>query len=182
MFVLSGIWDISYLHGGNAVLRQVANGWQVSPIVTLHSGTPFNFASGKDNNLDGNSTDRPNIAPGVDPTLDPHRDRFTAASEWFNTTAFSPNGPGLGIGPGGADGTTPRNFLDSPGYRDVDMAIFRNFHFEQRFNLQARLEATNMFNMVSLNAPNATLTSQLFGTVTSAAGARDVQLGMRLTF
>lgn len=182
MFVLSGIWNINYLHGGNAVLRQVANGWQVSPIITLHSGTPFNFASGKDNNLDGNNTDRPNFDSSVNPTLDPHRGRFTAASEWFNTAAFSPNGPGLGIGPGGADGTTPRNFLDSPGYRDVDMAVFRNFHFEQRFNLQARLEATNMLNMVSLNAPNGTLTSKLFGTVTSAAGARELQLGMRLTF
>lgn len=39
-----------------------------------------------------------------------------------------------------------------------------------------------MFNMVSLNAPNATLTSKLFGAVTSAAGARELQLGIRATF
>lgn len=182
MFVVSGIWDISYVHGANALIRELANGWQISPIVTLHSGSPFNLASGKDNNLDGNNTDRPVVASGVSPTLDPHRSRFVAASEWFNTTAFSANGPGLGIGPGGADGNTPRDFLDAPGYRDVDMAVLRNFHFEQRFNVQARLEATNMFNMVSLNAPNSTLTSKLFGTVTGAAGARELQLGMRVTF
>lgn len=74
------------------------------------------------------------------------------------------------------------DFLDSRGYRDVEMAEIRNLHFEQRFNLQARLESTNMVNMVSLNSPNATLTSKLFGIVTSAAGARELQLGMRLTF
>jgi hypothetical protein len=182
MFVLSGIWDVSYVHGSNWLVRGLANGWQISPIVTLHSGQPFNLTTGKDNNLDGNNTDRPVLVAGVRPGLDPNRSRPVAAAEWFNTAAFQPNGPGLGIGPGGADGNTPRNYLDQPGYHDVDMAIFRNFHFAERYNLQARFESTNMFNMVNLNAPTSNLNSKLFGSVTSAGTARELQLGLRLTF
>ena len=181
MFVASGIWDLSYMSGGNRFVRAVANGWQISPIVTLHSGQPFNLTSGKDNNFDGNNTDRPNLVGGVNPSLDPHRSRQAVAAEWFNTAAFGPNGPGLGIGPGGADGDTPRNYLDQPGYHDVDMAVFRNFKYE-RYNLQARFESTNLFNMVNLNAPTSTLTSSLFGHINSASGTRELQLGLRLTF
>ena len=181
MFVASGIWEISYLHGGNWLARGLANGWRISPIVTLHSGEPFNISSGKDNNLDGNNTDRPDLVAGIRPTLDPHRSRPAVASEWFNTAAFVANGPGLGIGPGGADGNTPRNYLDQPGYHDVDMAVFRNFKFE-RYNLQARFESTNVFNMVNLDAPTATYTSSLFGHVNAAGSAREMQLGLRLTF
>ena len=182
LFVLSGIWNVSYFKGSNPVLRGVLNGWQVSPIVTLHSGTPFSISSGKDNNLDGNNTDRPNLLAGVNPNLSPSRSRAEVSNEWFNTAAFVANAPGTGIGPGGADGNSPRNFLDSPGYKDVDLGVFRNFKFGERFNLQARLESTNIFNLVSLNGPNATLTSNLFGTIRSASATRELQLGARLTF
>ena len=66
-----------YLHlldGGisdNLALRGVVNGWQVSTIVTLQSGTPFNITRGSDVNLDGNNTDRVNVVGNY--YLDPHR-------------------------------------------------------------------------------------------------------------
>ncbi len=48
--------------------------------------------------------------------------------------------------------------------------------------LQARAEFTNVFNMVSLNGPNATLTSKAFGQITPAHDMRQLQLGLRLSF
>ena len=92
-----------------------------------------------------------------------------------------PNGPGLGIGPDGADGNAPRDYLRAPGYRDIDLGVFRNISFE-RFTLQLRGEATNAFNLVSLNAPTANLASTLNGQITSAASPRLIQVGARLTF
>lgn len=92
------------------------------------------------------------------------------------------NGPGLGIGPYGADGNAPRDYLRSPGYRDIDLGIFRNINFAERFTLQLRGEATNAFNMVSLNAPTANLASALNGKITAAASPRLIQIGARLTF
>jgi hypothetical protein len=106
-------------------------------------------------------------------------------SAWFNTAAFTPNGPGKlgGIGPGGADGNVSRDSLIGPGFRDIDLGIFRDIKFERGITFQFRAEATNAFNMVSLANPTATLSSGNNGKITSAAGTqRVIQLGGRLTF
>jgi hypothetical protein len=104
---------------------------------------------------------------------------------WFNTAAFTKNGPGLpgGIGPGGADGNVTRDSLNGPGLRDIDLGIFRTFSFEHGIAFQFRAEATNAFNMVSLANPTAALNNGNYGKITGAQGTqRVIQLGGRLTF
>jgi hypothetical protein len=179
---LSGIWNLDYYSGSNWLLKQLANGWTISTIATMDSGYPINILTGVDKNADGNASDRPNLVSGVSPFLDPHRSRSASRLAWFNTAAFTANGPGLGIGPGGADGSTPHNFLRAPGYRDVDLGIFRDFRFERGINLQIRGEATNAFNLVSLNPPTANLASSLDGKITSATSPRIIQVGARFSF
>ena len=88
-----------------------------------------------------------------------------------------------GIGPGGADGNTGRNTLYGPGFKDVDMGLFRDIKFERGLVFQLRGEATNVFNLVSLSNPTANLGSGNDGKITSAAGTqRILQVGGRLTF
>jgi hypothetical protein len=153
-------------------------------IVSLQSGAPFTMSTGSNNNLDSQGSSRPNLVPGVSAFLDPHRSRVAAANQWFNTAAFIPNGPGVpgGIGPYGADGDAPRDYLRAPGYRDYDVALFRDIHFEKGLIFQIRADAINAFNLVSLNAPTASLASTLDGKISSAATPRLIQLGGRLTF
>lgn len=182
MASVSGIWNLDYYKGSSLLVKEIANGWTISPIITLDSGAPVNMGTGSDKNADTYGSDRPNLVPGQRVFLDPHRGRSQAAKEWFNTAAFTPNGPGLGIGIGGADGDTPRDYLRAPGYRDVDLGVFRNFKFERGIGLQVRGEATNAFNLVSLNGPVANLASSLDGQITSASSPRLIQVGMRLTF
>jgi len=179
---LSAIWNLDYYKGSSFFQRAVLNGWTISPIVSLQSGSPFTETTGSNRNFDSENANRPNLVPGVNAFLDPHRNRFTAAAEWFNPAAFTPNGPGLGIGPGGADGNAPRDYLRAPGYRDIDLGVFRDFRFERGVVFQIRGEATNAFNLVSLNAPTSTLSSALNGHITAAATPRLIQLGARLTF
>jgi hypothetical protein len=184
MASISGMWNVEYYHGLNRILKQVANGWQVAPILSFNSGLPLNIETGADNNHDGYTTDRPNLVPGQKAFLDPHRSRVAAAAEWFNIAAFANNGAGLGIGPGGADGNTSRNYLRSPGYRDVDIGIYRNIPISEKVKMQIRGEATNAFNLVNLGTPTATLSSSINGQITSAVANsnRQIQLGARLTF
>jgi hypothetical protein len=178
---VSGIWNINYYKGSNSFMSQLANHWTVSSIVTLYSGAPVNIVTGSNKNFDSANNNRPNLVPGQKAFLDPHRSRTAAAAEWFNPAAFTSNGPGLGIGPYGADGNAPRDYLRAPGYRDIDLGIFRDISIE-RFTLQIRGEATNAFNLVSLNAPTANLASTINGHITSAASPRLIQVGARLTF
>ena len=178
---VSGIWNIDYYKGSNSFLSQAANHWTVSSIAILYSGAPVNIVTGSNKNFDSANNNRPNLVSGQNAFLDAHRSRPLAAAEWFNTAAFAANGPGLGIGPYGADGNAPRDYLRAPGYRDIDLGIFRDISIE-RFTLQIRGEATNAFNLVSLNAPTANLASSLNGKITSAASPRLIQVGARLTF
>ena len=177
------MWKLDYYGGSNSVMKQVLNGWTISPIVSLQSGAPFSIVSGTNNNFDSANANRPDLVPGVSAFLNPHRSRFVAAKDWFDTAAFIQNGPEVpgGIGPGGADGNAPRDYLRAPGYRDIDLGVFRDFRFE-RLTFQLRGEATNAFNLVSLNAPTANLKSALNGQITSAASPRLIQIGARFTF
>jgi hypothetical protein len=188
------MWDLEYVHGSNKIVRELANGWTISPIVYLTSGGPFTMTTGSTNNFDstaisGGGQNRPNVVAGVNPVLDSHRCRVCSTnsvlSAWFNTAAFTPNGPGKpgGIGPGGADGNVSRDSLIGPGFRDIDLGLFRNITFTHGVVFQFRAEATNVFNMVSLSNPTASLSSGNDGKITSAAGTqRVIQLGGRLTF
>jgi hypothetical protein len=181
---ISGSWDIDYYHGSNFFMKEVVNGWTVSPVWVMQSGQPVNISTGSDKNDDSANANRPDLVAGTTAFLDPHRARAAAAAEWFNPAAFVANGPGVagGIGPGGADGNTPRDYLRAPGYRDVDMGIFRNITFEKGVVFQLRGEATNVFNLVSLSAPTATQSSSTDGVITGASSPRIIQVGARLTF
>jgi hypothetical protein len=171
--VTTFIWDMSYFDKTNPFLKAVINGWQLSSIITLQSGLPFNVTTGTDVNLDGNNNDRANLLGN--PFLDPNRSRAAVTAAWFNTAAF-------GIPAPGADGNTQRNLMTGPGSKNVDLAIVRNFRIRERMSFQARGEFTNVFNLVNLSNPTASLNSALFGQIRGANGMRQVQLGLRLTF
>jgi Carboxypeptidase regulatory-like domain/TonB dependent receptor len=173
VMVTSLIWNMNYFDRMHPALRAVINGWELSSIVTLESGTPFTVTTGKDNNLDGNTNDRATTVGA--PALDPHRGQSVVSAEWFNPAAFL-------SGANGADGTSSRNLLDAPGAKNVDLGVFRNFRIGERIMLQARGEFTNAFNIVNLSAPTASLSSSLVGQIRSASAMRQVQLGLRLTF
>jgi hypothetical protein len=173
-FVASFVWMLDYYRGSQFLMKNVVNGWQISPIITLRSGAPFTVTSGTDVNLDGTNNDRPNVTGN--PVLSPNRSRSAVKAQWFDPTAFT-------IPSSGSDGTAPRNLLDGPGYKNVNVALFRNFKFQERYNLQFRGEFTNFFNMVSLSNPSSSLANlSTAGTIRNAQPMRATQLGLRLTF
>ncbi len=173
VFTLSALWQINYLKGSNALLRNVVNGWSLSIIASAKSGTPLTCTTGQDTNVDGSSTDRCNLIG--DPNLDPHRSRSAVTNAWFNTAAF--------VAPAaGADGNSSRNLFDAPGQKLVDAALFRRFPIREALKLEFRAEMTNALNIVNLNSPNTNLNSSSFGQITSAGSMRQAQLGLRLSF
>jgi hypothetical protein len=176
-FVTSVVWQLHYYHGDNLLARGIANGWIISPIVNIHSGFPFTVLNGKDANLTGNTAaERAELVPGQNPVSSNR-----TAAEWFNVAAFSQNPTNLVNGIA-LNGNSSRNVLRGPTFKDVDLAISRDFVFKERLGLQLRADAYNVFNMVSLNGPGATVGTATFGVITSASAMRQLQLGLRLTF
>ncbi len=173
-FVLSGIWRLDYFGNSTPIVKGLLNGWTVSTIVTLQSGTPLTIGSGQDRNLDGITTDRADLVG--DPQLDNGRSRDELIAQWFNTAAFAQ--PALG-----QDGTAGRSIIDGPGYRNVDLGLFRDVGLGARTQVQFRVEATNIFNIVNLQNPDTNLNApSTFGRIRTARDMRRIQLGVRFSF
>lgn len=185
--VFSTVWKPNYFGSFNPVTRLLLNGWSVAATVSMHSGKPFAITSGKDDNLDGDNNDRPNLLPGMtEHLLGTHRSRQAEMAQWFDTSVYcevGATGCTPGGGAGGRDGLVRVNSLDGPGYKNVDASLFRDFTLHERMKFQFRGEATNVFNMVNLNNPGGSLTSpSSFGIISGAAGMRVLQVGGRFLF
>jgi Carboxypeptidase regulatory-like domain len=173
-FVFSGIWHVDYFDDSKPIVKALLDDWTVSTIVTLQSGTPLTITAGQDRNFDGLTNDRADIVG--DPHLDSGRPRDELIEQWFNTAAFAQ--PAIG-----EDGTAGRSILEGPGYRNVDLGLFRDIGLGGRAQLQFRVEATNVFNIVNLQNPGTGLNAPAtFGKIRSARDMRRIQLGARLSF
>lgn len=182
-FVTAVVWQLNYYAGKSALSRAFLNGWAASSIIKIHSGLPFTVLNGKDANLTGNSSaERAQLVPGVNPVLGNR-----SAAEWFDTAAFSQNPAALTNGVA-VNGNSSRNMLRGPTFKDVDLAVSRDFslsRLREGMKIQLRADAYDVFNIVSLNPPvgnGATAGSSTFGQITSASAMRQLQLGLRFTF
>ena len=172
--VLSGVWKIDYLRGSSSALSVLARDWTVSAIATFQTGTPLTIGAGTDRNFDGVTNDRADLVG--DPELDHGRPIEQVIESWFNVAAFA-------VPAVGTDGSSGRNIIDGPGYRNVDLGIFRDIPLKGRSMFQFRVEATNVFNIVNLNNPGTTLNAPAtFGKIRSARNMRQIQLGGRVSF
>jgi hypothetical protein len=172
-FKMSIIWTTDYFADGLA--SALLDGWTVSGIVKLRSGRPLTITAGRDVNNDGTNNDRADLVPGVDPTLDPDRPRGDVIQQWFNTDAFTAPADLT-------DGNSPRNYIDGPGSKIVDIGIFRDFPLGGTRKLQIRMEATNALNFVNLDNPTTNIRSGSYGEIDEAGPMRRIQLGARFSF
>jgi hypothetical protein len=174
-FVSSFVWvlpvgpDGRWLKSG--VLSQVLGGWSVSGFFTAQSGLPINFtASGALLRLPGN-TQRPNASAKPEVFGDTGPGNF-----WFDTSVFSAPPPGEW-------GNVPRNeFLDGPGYVNLDASLAKRLVFPGKVRGEFRVDAFNAMNHPHFNNPNGTFGNAAFGQVTSAFGERSIRFGLRITF
>jgi hypothetical protein len=181
----SFVWNPDYFSGYNALVKSALNGWTITGIVTLNSGTPFTVTTGTDVNGDGQTNDRPSVLPGKTAKVLHPSSRVDAMNEWFDTSAYCvPGTSGCpGVGPLSLLGGTRPMQLSSPGYRDVDASIFRTFVLHENVRFQIRGEATNVFNLTNLGSPNTTMNSSNFGKITGSNGSnRIIQVGGRMLF
>lgn len=99
-----------------------------------------------------------------------------ADRSWFNTTAYAL--PALGT-----NGSGGRGSVVGPGYRNVDLGLFRDITLGGRTVLQLGAEGTNVFNIVNLSNPGENVSAPAtFGKIRSARDMRRIQLGARLSF
>jgi len=178
-FTFSYVWDVPVLRNRKTLAGRAFGGWQISGIATIQSGIPFIVQDGSDPNLDGVTSDRPDVISN--PNL-PASQRTLA--RWWNTSAFVrlPSGTNR-------FGDAGRNIVIGPNVRNFDAALVKEFQVRESANVQFRWDVFDVFNHPNFanpsgGSPSNDISSPLFGQIQStlANSERIMQLALRINF
>jgi hypothetical protein len=189
----NALYDLPFGKGklvnvSNDWLDRVVNGWTISGVSEIHSGTALSpLVNGT--NVNGLYAD------GVRPYLVPGQNLNSVAaghsrSEWFNTAAFKYNTATISASNPTNDlytfGNAPRTFGRGPRLVNTDASLIKKIAIYEGAALELRAEAFNVFNHANLANPTTTLGSSTFGVITGlqtgAFPSRTLQLAAHLTF
>jgi len=179
------VWEVPYKPANHA-LKAVLGGWQVNGLAIMQSGGAFTVTCGFayprcDFNADGVNNDRVNLPAFGTDLGNPSQEQWVAGVFTVNDFPLPATG---------AIGNMPRNAFRGPGFKNLDLSLFKNFSVRsstaRRSIIQVRVESFNAFNWVNLNNPTSNLNNASFGMVQSARGGtggpRTVQLGLKYIF
>jgi hypothetical protein len=188
-FVASGVWELPFLRKEKTAVAAILGGWQVSGILTAHTGFPWTPVIGNCVSTRGPSLcpSRPVAYLGGAGT-DSSNDAFLTGSNFAGggSRYFSTNAPvGFqlpGIG---------RNSFRGPRYFDVDMSLTKRFGLPSALGdstfLEVKANFFNVFNILNLqpfnfNSPSTQITNALFGRAERGLAGRVIELQGRLNF
>jgi hypothetical protein len=84
--------------------------------------------------------------------------------------------------PSGQWGNAGRNSIIGPSEFSLNASAGRTFRLHNRYNLDLRVDSTNLFNHVTYTSWNSTITSPQFGLPIAANAMRSMQTTLRLRF
>lgn len=168
----------SLLPNANALANALVGGWQLNSILAAQTGFPFTPLVGfnQSGNGDTRAPDRPNLAPGFSGPL-----ILGTPQRWYNPAAFS-------LPLAGTYGNAGRDILEGPGLLEFDSSLFKTFRIRERAALQFRAEFFNLLNRANFALPLITTftssgaISPSAGLINNAGAARQIQLGLKMTW
>jgi hypothetical protein len=170
-----------WLSDANALTEAFLGGWTISGINTMASGEPATLqyspgpnqvVSGIQQDFRGANNYRPNV------NGDPYGDTSSVTNYLSRDTVTAPTDPSQPFG------NAPRNSVRGPWFWQMDVVAAKDFPLPIRdqMRIQVRFEAFNVLNRVNFRAPNANRSSGNYGTITGTFDARQMQLGIKVTF
>jgi hypothetical protein len=175
--VFSGTYDLPFGKGkkfANSVskpLQIVLGGWSLNSIVTIQSGLPFSLTTiGSPSNARPDALGKVSTHPGN-------------TERYFDTNMLAPaptNSGGVLL----RQGTLGRNSPIGPGTQTVDLSMAKMTPIRERFKLEFRAEAFNLFNHPVYSNPNTDISAGNFGKITGTqlSSERQLQGVLRLVF
>lgn len=198
VFTANWIYELPFFSKQQGFVGKVLGGWQLSGIATFQTGLGFTpTVSGFDPAGLG-LIPPPLTVARANVLCNPNQGGAQTVQQWFNTSCFqivptnntNPNPPNIG--------NASRGMIQGPGTRRVDFTMTKNLRFGERFRVQLRGEAFNVFNWTNpralstvvwnnLTAPVAaggtcTVNCSTFGQVTTYRDPRVMQFGAKFSF
>jgi hypothetical protein len=156
VLVFNYVYELPHVKGAlnNPFGRAVFNGWQLSGIFTLESGTPFTVSSnGSTMGIDAGSQ-RPNVIG------DPYAGQSN--TQWINPLAFSRPLDGQ-------YGNLHRDALRMPGISNFDVSVSRTVAIKESMRVHFRADVFNIFNHPQIWGINTGFTGDNPGGTISAS-------------
>jgi hypothetical protein len=164
----------------NGFVDVVAGGWEVTSIISAHTGTPLNVYYGPStaNDVTGLSNDyrgeaflRPNVTGTATAQTTAQMLNTFFAGYTFTTPPSSDPFGDLG-----------RNAFRAPGFSQWDFSANKTFRIREGMALQFRSEFFNFTNHTNFGIPDTKTTDAAFGTIRSTYPARQIQFAAKLMF
>ena len=161
------------LHLDSPLRHWLTGGWRTFATATFASGRPLTPQLADDRSNTGNTggifgSDRPDAVGN--PRL-----AARTPNRFFDSGAFALPAPFT-------FGNSGRNVLQGPGSSSIDIALVRAFRLDEGVTAEVRAEVFNLANHANFALPERTFGLPTFGRILSAGQARQMQLGLRLTF
>jgi hypothetical protein len=157
-----------YLSGANRWVDEAIGGWRLAAAGVGYSGFPETI-TGPGNNSNSYGNSRPNQYRklkivnrsidnwyGTDPSATP----CTTPGVDNGQCAFGAPAPN-------AFGTASNGNTRGPGYLNVDMSAFKDFHIVREQTVGFRFDAFNAFNIASYGNPDTGITDSNFGNISN---------------
>ncbi len=151
-FAFSAVWDVPFFKG-KGLFNTIAGGWTIAPIFTARTGSPYSIF---DCTNAYNFCTRAGFTGPV--SIDGNGNASSAGVNTFNYLPLPANlidhytNPLYlysDLPPFPAD-ITGRNTFRAPGVWDLDLGVYKAFALSERFKLQLRGEAYDIFNHSNL--------------------------------
>src|SRR5262249_31582903 len=133
---------------GRGFTSYLLGGWSLAGIATARTGLPINITvTRKASDFpDGNtSSQRPNPVPGV-----PIYPKDQSINNWLNPAAFA-------VPAKGTWGDLGRYVASGPGNYEIDTSLTKRFRLSEKFGLNFRAAAFNLFNHPAYKNPGSSL-------------------------
>jgi len=150
-FVVAGVWEEPFFKSRN-LASQIAGGWEISPIFTARTGTPFTVYDCTnaayvfcprvmyDTPFATNYTDTPTGNPNEFAYINMGKPDSSYVNALTGVADFGPFPSTM----------TGRNDFRTPGTYSFTLAAYKNFRITERVKLQFRAEAFNVLNHSNL--------------------------------
>jgi len=198
-FSLALDYNLPGFHSPTSLLGRITDGWSISNVTILQSGTPFVVYTnapfipicsggaapvnggcrsgstiigdaGGDYNADGFNYDFPDVASYHQGTSRAAYLHGVFAPGQFTVPALSTEGNEAAYG------------FREPGYANTDISLAKNTKIVERVAFQLRFDFFNAFNRPNLNSVDSNLPDGSFGKATGQYNPRWIQLGARVSF
>ena len=192
--VVSAVYQVPGFSKDRTWKGQALGGWSLAPIFTARTGSPYSIVDCTYNirwcpyaafngSVPVNGSGSPAAITSTPNTFNFLQLPVSEIDHWTNPMFYFSDLPPY------PSNMTGRNTFMGPGFWNLDVGLYKTFRFAERFSMQLRAEAYNLFNHANLYVEGGaadTLTTTYIPACYGCSGTpsdhRNLQLALKLLF